>query len=166
MSCRPWLVDHRGPVLIVTGDSPLTQPTSVRALLDEFLRVQPSCLIGSARTKDPAGLGRIVRDTQGEFLSIVEERDASATEREITEVNMSTYVFSAPELLAALDQLTTANAQAEYYVTDCPGIMKANGRDVRALCTLQECETLSINTMEDLQRVEAEMSRQRSTSGS
>ena len=164
MVCREQLARHDGPVLIVTGDSPLTQATSVRSLLAEYSRVQPACLIGTARTADPAGLGRVVRDGDDRFVAIVEERDASPDQRSITEVNMSTYVFAATDLLDALDQLTTTNAQQEYYITDCPGILQRDGRDVHALCTLKECETMSINTLDDLKRVEDEITRQASVS--
>ena len=59
----------------------------------------------------------------------------------------------------ALDQLTNTNQQQEYYVTDCPGILKAQGDDVRALPVLKPCEALSVNTVEDLAIVEAEMQR-------
>ena len=60
-------------------------------------------------------------------------------------------------MLRALEQLTNENQQREYYITDCPGILKNEQKDVRALPVLKPCEALSINTIEDLQLVEAEM---------
>ena len=80
-----------------------------------------------------------------------------ADQRQITEVNMSTYVFAGPELLHALDQLKNENRQKEYYLTDCPGILKNEGKRVQALPVLQPCEALSINTADELAQVEAEM---------
>ena len=159
MMCRGQLSEHQGPVIILAGDSPLTQASSLRALLDEFATDRPACLLGTANKEDPAGLGRIVRDQEGQFQAIVEHKDASPAERAITEVNMSTYLFDAQELLATLDQLTTGNVQGEYYLTDCPGILKQQGKKVSALCALEPCETLSINTLEELAQVEAEMRR-------
>jgi bifunctional UDP-N-acetylglucosamine pyrophosphorylase/glucosamine-1-phosphate N-acetyltransferase/UDP-N-acetylglucosamine pyrophosphorylase len=100
-----------------------------------------------------------VRDKEGRFLTIVEEKDATLEERAITEVNMSTYVFAAPALLTALEKLTANNAQGEYYLTDCPGVLKAAGHAVDALCVLEPCEALSINNVEELKAVEAEMKR-------
>ncbi|MGL4514948.1 MAG: NTP transferase domain-containing protein [Lacipirellulaceae bacterium] len=160
MQCRDQLTGLTGPVVIVTGDSPLLQPSSVRALLDEFRRDDLACLLGTAHREDPTGLGRIVRDAAGDFAGIVEEKDATPDQRGITEVNMSTYVFAAPKLLSALDALTTNNAQREYYITDCPSILLARGENVRALAALQPCEALSVNTPDDLAVVEAEMTRQ------
>ncbi len=159
MACREQLAKHDGAVLVVTGDSPLTQSSSIRALLDAYDRDRPACIVGTTYTDTPFGLGRIVRDDSGSFVGIVEEKDATVEQRKINEVNMSTYVFDSKKLLLALDRLTTHNAQAEYYITDCPGILKAEGEDVRALDVLQPCEALSINTMQQLAEVEAEMRR-------
>ncbi len=72
---------------------------------------------------------------------------------------MSTYVFDNRELLHALDQIAPNNAQGEYYITDGPGILRREGKDVRALAVLEPCEALSINTVEQLAEVEAEMRR-------
>jgi bifunctional UDP-N-acetylglucosamine pyrophosphorylase/glucosamine-1-phosphate N-acetyltransferase/UDP-N-acetylglucosamine pyrophosphorylase len=157
MMCRSQLAGHNGPVLILAGDSPMVQVSSLQALLSEFEAKRPACLMGTANKSDPTGLGRILRDTQGRFEAIVEEKDATPSQRSITEVNMSTYVFQAAPLLAALQQLTADNVQGEYYLTDCPGVLKAGGHAVEALCVLQPCEALSINTVEELAAVEAEM---------
>lgn len=161
MVCRDALKEHHGAVLVVTGDSPLAQSSSLKALLDDFDRDRPACVVGTAHKENPFGLGRVVRDDSGNFLGIVEEKDATVAQQKITEVNMSTYVFDCQKLLKALDQLTTNNAQAEYYITDCPGILKADGQRVRALDVLQPCEALSINNMAQLAEVEAEMQRLR-----
>lgn len=159
MMCREQLEDHDGAVLVVTGDSPMCQSSSIAALLEAYDRDRPACIVGTTHTESPAGLGRIVRDSSGNFLGIVEEKDASPEQLLITEVNMSTYVFDAQKLLQALDRLTTDNAQAEYYITDCPGILKADGEQVWALGVLQPCEALGVNTMDQLAVVEAEMLR-------
>jgi bifunctional UDP-N-acetylglucosamine pyrophosphorylase / glucosamine-1-phosphate N-acetyltransferase len=156
---QPLLVGHKGPVVILAGDSPLVQATSLGKLLDHFGRQQPACLLGTLHKPNPAGLGRIVRDETGEFVGIVEDKDATDEQQNITEVNMSTYVFSGPELLHALDGLKNDNRQREYYLTDCPGILKAEGKLVQALSVLQPCEALSINTADELVQVEAEMRR-------
>ena len=137
----------------------MLQAASIRKLLTEFEATSPACLLGTAHRDDPTGLGRVVRDANGTFLGIVEEKDATDEQRKINEVNMSTYLFNAADLLTALDGLTTANAQAEYYVTDCPALLREAGKRVDALAALQACEALSINTMEDLAAVEAEMKK-------
>jgi UDP-N-acetylglucosamine diphosphorylase/glucosamine-1-phosphate N-acetyltransferase len=162
MMCREQLARHTGPVLILAGDSPLVQPSSLRALLAEFAASQPACLMGTARKANPAGLGRIVRDATGRFQAIVEEKDATTEQRAITEVNLSTYIFQPAALLAALQQLTADNVQGEYYLTDCPGVLKRAGQKVEAILALQPCETWSINNVDELAAVEAVMTAQRS----
>ena len=161
MVCRDELSDFDGPVLIVTGDSPLIQVDSVRNLLDAFKTHRPACLIGTTYSDNPEGLGRIVRDDEGQFAEIVEHREATPNQLAISEVNMSTYVFDCRELLWSLQELTTDNSQSEYYVTDCPGILKRAEKRVLALPLLKPCEALSINSVEDLEVVEAEMIRRK-----
>lgn len=159
MVCREYLTGHEGPVLVLTGDSPLVQTSSLSSLLADFAQRPAALVMGTLHKRDPRGLGRIVRDDQGEFLGIVEEKDATEQQRAITEVNMSTYVFDTPSLLYALDQLTDNNQQREYYITDCPGILRQAGETVRALPVLQPCEALSVNTIDELRVVESEMRR-------
>jgi bifunctional UDP-N-acetylglucosamine pyrophosphorylase/glucosamine-1-phosphate N-acetyltransferase/UDP-N-acetylglucosamine pyrophosphorylase len=157
MVCRGHLARHHGPVLVVAGDSPLMQSRSIAALLAEFHRRQAACILGTACKADPTGLGRVIRDARGNFQAIVEEKDATEEQRRITEVNMSYYVFQCQELLQSLDHIRADNSQREYYLTDCPGVLVAQGQQVRALNVLQPCEALSINTLEELAAVEAAM---------
>jgi bifunctional UDP-N-acetylglucosamine pyrophosphorylase/glucosamine-1-phosphate N-acetyltransferase/UDP-N-acetylglucosamine pyrophosphorylase len=77
MVCREYLQGHEGPVLVLTGDSPLVQPDSLRRLFDEFAQSRPACILGTLHKEQAAGLGRIVRDAAGNFVGIVEEKDAT-----------------------------------------------------------------------------------------
>lgn len=155
--CEPQLRGKQGPLLVLTGDSPLIQQASLEQLYAYYESHQAACVMGTLQSANPAGLGRIVRDSAGEFTAIVEYRDATPQQREIREVNMSTYLFDIERLCFALAQLTNSNEQREYYLTDCPGILRAAGEHVAALDILQPCEALSVNTAEDLQEVEKKM---------
>jgi bifunctional UDP-N-acetylglucosamine pyrophosphorylase / glucosamine-1-phosphate N-acetyltransferase len=157
MMCRLLLGNHQGQVLILTGDSPLVQAKTLQAMFEEFERSRPACLMGTALKQNPTGLGRVVRNAAGDFQAIVEEKDCTPEQRAVQEVNMSYYLFDSQELWHALDQVRSDNAQGEYYITDCPGILKSEGKDVRALCALAPCETLSINTVDELAAVKAEL---------
>ncbi len=155
--CREQLLTHTGPILVVAGDSPMIQATSVKKLLAEFASGDYACLLGTLLKDDPTGLGRIVRGSDGKFERIVEHKDATPDELLIEEVNMSTYLFGGPQLLVALSQLENNNSQGEFYLTDCPARLLATGHKVDALPILQACEALSINTTTELQDVEAKM---------
>ncbi|MGC1275931.1 MAG: NTP transferase domain-containing protein [Planctomycetaceae bacterium] len=155
MTCRPQLADHRGPVLVLAGDTPLLRPESLEAILDEQRARTAACVIGTAITEKNAGLGRVVRSADGHFERIVEERDATAEQKAITEINTGCYAFGGPALLSSLDRLRPENDQAEYYLTDCPAILKADGRTVAAAPLFTIEEAMGINTPEQLAEVEA-----------
>ena len=147
------------PVVVVCGDSPMLRPQSVTGLLGQWADRQAACLLGTALTQDPTGLGRIVRDSRGIFQKIVEQKEATADELAICEVNMSTYVFEARDLLRSLLQLQNANASGEYYLTDCPGLLRAEGLAVDAVACLDPSETLSVNTPAQLAAVAEALQR-------
>jgi bifunctional N-acetylglucosamine-1-phosphate-uridyltransferase/glucosamine-1-phosphate-acetyltransferase GlmU-like protein len=157
MMCRDRLAGYDGAVLVVAGDSPMMQSRSVAALLAEYHRRPAACILGTAEKADPSGLGRVIRDAQGDFQAIVEEKDATDRQRQIREVSVSFYVFRCRDLLESLRHVRPNNSQGEYYVTDCPGVLAAQGKEVRALKVLEPCEALSINTLDELAAVEAAM---------
>lgn len=153
----PALLGHDGLTVVVAGDSPLIQPSSLTKLREHFFRTEPALLLGTLHKGDPTGLGRIVRDEQGLFQAIVEHKDASDAQREIREVNMSTYFFRNEDLIQSLQQLSNENAQGEYYLTDCARLLREAGKPVEALPVLEACEALSINDPEQLRIVDATM---------
>lgn len=152
--CRDALADVTGPTIVLAGDSPLVQPQSITELLSHFAKHRPALLLGTLQHQNPEGLGRIVRDESGEFLKIVEHKDATDAQRAIREVNLSTYVFDTPKLLWALEQLSSDNAQNEYYLTDCAEILRGAGHRVEALPCLRDCEAMSINNPDQLAAVD------------
>ncbi len=152
--CRHLIEVQKGPVLVVAGDAPLMQSESIASLLAEYEREPAGCILGTVTKEDPTGLGRVLRNAEGEFIGIVEEKDATDEQRRIREVNMSYYVFDPRYLLHALDNIRNDNVQQEYYLTDCPGVMINQEVEVRALNVLKPCEALGVNTPEELALVE------------
>lgn len=159
MMCEPHLRDETGSVLILAGDTPLLQGQSLKALLDDQQTAGAACVIGTARTANNEGLGRIVRDSAGAFQRIVEQKDATAEERRITEINTGCYAFNTPLLLASLRQLQPNNVQSEYYLTDCPRILMDQGHSVSATCSLTIEEALGVNTRVQLSEVRASIQK-------
>ncbi len=155
MMCEPLLSRHEGTVLVLAGDMPLIQPDSLRRLIDEQKQAAAACVIGTAVTPDNAGLGRIVRNEIGEFVKIVEEKDATEEEKRIQEINTGCYVFECQPLFAALQEVRPNNNQAEYYLTDCPAILKKHGRRVVACPAFSPEEALGVNTQEQLAKVKS-----------
>jgi bifunctional UDP-N-acetylglucosamine pyrophosphorylase/glucosamine-1-phosphate N-acetyltransferase len=148
--CRPLLAGYQGPALILVGDEPLLRPEPLADLLHRQQLDRAACLLGTALLDDPTGFGRILRDSAGRFLRIVEERDCTPEERALKEVNPSCYVYELPGLWNALDQIGTSNVQHEYYLTDAPERLLAMGRKVLALNVLQPDDILGVNTRQHL----------------
>ncbi|MFJ3381101.1 bifunctional UDP-N-acetylglucosamine diphosphorylase/glucosamine-1-phosphate N-acetyltransferase GlmU [Curtobacterium sp. NPDC090217] len=119
--------DFDGAVVVLSGDVPLLDAVSLRQLADVHGRTGNAVTFVSAIAPDPTGLGRIVRDDAGAFVGVVEHKDATDAQREITETNAGIYAFDAVYLRAVLPSLTTANAQGEKYITDAPALIAARG---------------------------------------
>ena len=143
--------------MILVGDEPLLRPEPLADLLRRQQADGAACLLGTAILPDPTGFGRILRDSAGRFLRIVEERDCTPEERAITEVNPSCYVFELPGLWDALDRIGTSNAQHEYYLTDAPAHLMAMGCKVLALNVLRPDDILGVNTRQHLAQATAIM---------
>mgnify|MGYP001371980294 CR=1 FL=1 len=108
----------------------------------------------SARLPDPAGYGRVVRDSTGRVARIVEERDASTEERAITEINTGVLAAPAARLRSWLGALKADNSQGEYYLTDCIGAAVRDGCAVEAVVAASPAEVLGVN--DKVQLAEAE----------
>jgi bifunctional UDP-N-acetylglucosamine pyrophosphorylase/glucosamine-1-phosphate N-acetyltransferase len=157
MMCRDNLAHHDGPVLVLAGDTPLLRSESLAALLAELRAKHAVCVVGTARTENNRGLGRIVRDSAGNFVRIVEEKDATPEEKQIQEINTGCFAFDRRALFEALDQLRPNNRQSEYYLTDCPAILMNSGQRVVATCKLDIREAMGVNTLEQLAEVQQEL---------
>lgn len=153
MMCREQLKSHHGAVLVLAGDTPLLKRDSLTSLLNELQSRQAACVIGTATTEANFGLGRIIRDSRGNFEKIVEEKDATDAEKQVQEINTGCYAFDSQSLLKSLDQIRPNNKQSEYYLTDCPRIMKDAGQTVVALNAFDMVEALGVNTREQLAEV-------------
>ena len=154
MVCERQLAGHNGPVLVLAGDIPLLKGESLVGLLEELQSQNAACVIGTTETDANKGLGRIVRSEQSEFLKIVEEKDATPEEKAIREINTGCYAFDGSSLLEALSRIRPDNQQAEYYLTDCPAILKQSGKTVVASKTFEMTEAMGINTPEQRADVE------------
>ncbi len=154
MSCREYLEGFDGPVFIIAGDNPMLQSSSVEKLFEEYEKNDAACILGTVYKEDPFGMGRILRDENGNFVGVVEEKDATDEQRKIKEINISYYIFNTPDLLSSLDSIRNNNAQKEYYITDVPKILLDAGKKILALPVLKEVECLGVNTQADLAKVE------------
>lgn len=143
-------LDDDGKTLILLGDVPLLDQKSCLALLDKT----DTLGLLTVNKQNPTGYGRIVRDGQNQILAIVEHKDATNEQREITEVNTGIIAVSNTQLKAWLSKLSNNNAQGEYYLTDIVAMAVNDGLNVAAEITDDESSVEGVNSKEDLAGLE------------
>jgi bifunctional UDP-N-acetylglucosamine pyrophosphorylase/glucosamine-1-phosphate N-acetyltransferase len=132
-AAREFLADQDSTLLILSGDVPMIRPETLAGLVQQHLRHRgkgAACTILTVKLKDPTGYGRIVRDEGGMFERIVEQKDATDDEKQIAEINAGIYCFDTRKLFSALSKVQNHNSQGEYYLTDVPALLRADGEDV------------------------------------
>lgn len=148
-------------VLVLYGDVPLIQRSTLETLIARAGADAISLL--TVMLRDPKGYGRILRDTAGRALAIVEDKDATAEQRNIREGNTGVMVVPVKHLRRWLAALKTDNAQGEFYLTDIIGMAVTDGIEVHPLCIDDEAEALGVNDKLQLAEVEAHFRRRAST---
>nr|WP_192900258.1 bifunctional UDP-N-acetylglucosamine diphosphorylase/glucosamine-1-phosphate N-acetyltransferase GlmU [Micromonospora sp. B006] len=142
--------DTTGTVVVINGDVPLLRPETVQALVEAHEEAAAAATVLAAEVPDPTGLGRIVRDVQGQLEQIVEERDATPQQRALREINAGIYAFDAARLREALGKLSTDNDQGEEYLTDVFALLRDAGEPVAVHCAADHVETLGCNDRVEL----------------
>ncbi len=164
MAAGPSLGPGDENLLVLAGDIPLITPATLKAFYEQFSRSGAGASVLTMQLENPAGYGRVVRGPGGQVARIVEERDASAAERLITEVNSSIYLFKRPELFDCLERVGNDNRKREYYLTDVIELMLERGGQVTALQADEASEAMGINTRAQLAEAERIM-RERINAG-
>jgi UDP-N-acetylglucosamine diphosphorylase/glucosamine-1-phosphate N-acetyltransferase len=142
-------------VLVLAGDMPLVRRETLRALLSRHAREGNDVTFLSGVLEDPSGYGRVIRGPGGEFLRIVEEKDATSEERAVREVNSGVYCFARARLKEALRFLRADNRQAEYYLTDTLSFLRDRGGRIGVEQATDPRELFGVNTPEQLALVES-----------
>lgn len=119
-----------GTVIVTYADTPLLRGATLAALTAERDASGAAAAVLTARAPDPTGYGRIIRGADGEFASIVEQADATAEQRAITEINSGMYAFDGDRLADAVKRVRTDNAQGEEYLTDAVCVLRGDGHHV------------------------------------
>lgn len=142
-------------LVVLSGDVPMITSETLSALVTQHS--DSACTVLSVRLKDPTGYGRVVRDENGSFASIVEQKDASEDEKLIDEINSGIYCFDARKLYQALSLVENDNAQGEYYLTDVPRILREQGEKVGVFRCDNKSEVEGVNDRRQLAAMEEEI---------
>jgi bifunctional UDP-N-acetylglucosamine pyrophosphorylase / glucosamine-1-phosphate N-acetyltransferase len=147
----PALTGFKGTVIVVNGDTPLITPATLKKFLSLHERKRNDISLLSFVAKTPGSYGRIIRDERKNVLSIIEDRDATAIQKKITEVNSGVYAMEMKSF-RLLKEIPLNMAKGEYYLTDIIHIAREKGLKADAFRIGTEDEFIGVNTREELEK--------------
>lgn len=139
------LSSEEGTTLVICGDTPLIRPETMQALFEHHQAKKAKATILTAVAEDPTGYGRILRGEHGQVEQIVEQKDATAAQQLVTEINTGTYCFDNKMLFETLKLVKNDNAQGEYYLPDVIELLQKQAEIVEAYVIEDFEETLGVN---------------------
>ena len=137
-------------ILVINGDMPLISSNSITDFISYFEKNNYAACALTAMLDNPFGYGRIIRYGENLFKKIVEQKDASESEKQIKEVNLGVYLYKGKELITSLSKLTNDNAQGEYYITDTLYHILLDNKLVGAYTLKDSIESKNVNSREEL----------------
>jgi len=155
--CRTALEGHVGAVIILPGDAPTIRPSSLRSLAEQHEKTEAAVTLLTARLPDPTGYGRVIKDAAGSLVGIVEEADATVDDRAIDEVSSGVWCFEKVALFEALEKITNANAQGEYYLPDAAMVIAGRGGDTYTMTADDASEIMGVNDRAQLASADREL---------
>lgn len=164
ISCEDAIKGFHGTTLILCGDTPLIQSSTLLEMIDIHNREQADLTLLTTVLDDPTNYGRIVRSPEGNLLGIVEQKDCSVAEQKIQEINAGIYCVQTSFLFNALSKITQDNSQGELYLTDIVSIGVEEGRIIQTSVAKDPREVLGVNSRVELSEAHNELQRRRNTS--
>ncbi len=150
LQTRPFLEHYKGKILVLCGDMPLLTAASLEKLKGAVDEEEVPAAVLTGELEDPGEYGRVVRSKNGYVEKIVEFKDATPKEKKIKEVSSGSFCLEAKLVFSLLEELTSDNAQSEYYLTDLIRLLKEKGKKTAAVSVESTDELLGINSEEDL----------------
>ncbi len=154
MECAPAFEGFEGTVLITFGDMPLFRRDEMLKMCLQHQQNGADCTLMTAENPELALWARVTRDESGKFQEIVEGKDCTPQQAQIKELFSGVIVFNSKSLFEILPQVSCANAQKEYYLTEVPELMAKQGMKVETYFTKDGNDLRGINTPEDLEMCE------------
>jgi bifunctional UDP-N-acetylglucosamine pyrophosphorylase/glucosamine-1-phosphate N-acetyltransferase len=145
-----------GNILVLCGDTPLITADTIKTLCDKHESEGNAVTAVSMLVDEPTGYGRIIKEN-GEFVRIVEQKDANEAEKAVKEVNTGVYIFKSEALTSAFEKLGNNNSQGEYYLTDTLEIIKNDGGKVGVMIAEDSNEFMGVNSKLQLSQAIAVM---------
>ncbi len=157
MMAEPVLDGFAGTLLVLNGDTPLIASATLRGLVAFHREKAAAATVLSVELDDPTGYGRIIRDSGGELLRIVEHKDADGKERDVNEINSGIFCFECDDFFPALRKVGRRNVQGEYYVTDVMEILHRDRKPTAVYRCNDTDRVIGINDIDQLRAAERMM---------
>ena len=155
VKCAKEFIGTDGLTMVLCGDTPLITGATLKTLVDTHIAENNAITVLTAKVDDPTGYGRIIKDEDGNFIKIVEQKDASEEEQKVNEINSGMYLFDSGILSRTLDMIDNNNAQGEYYLTDTIEIVKNKNLGRVATVVVKDAnEIKGVNSPEQLKEAE------------
>ncbi len=151
---EPYIKGREAMIVVLAGDMPLISGETIKDLIACHKDSNAAATLLVAKVDDPKGYGRVVRSASGEVIKIVEEKDATEDEKNISEINTGIYCFESKVLFDVLNEVKSDNTQKEFYLTDAIGLIKKKDLPVFSLSVDRPEEAMGINTKEQLENLE------------
>lgn len=152
IQCQKILKEDVGSLLVLYGDVPNISKETLLALVQKHASEKNDITILSAIIDNPLGYGRIVRNSKGKIVEIIEEKDCNDQQKQIKEINTGFYLFETPIIFDYLKKIQNKNMSKEYYLTDIVGVAK-NNLKIGIMTTNDSNEILGINTLAQLKKM-------------
>ena len=159
LAARPVLQHFHGMVLILSGDVPLLTEKTIKSFLQSHQERQVTLSVMTVELENPRGYGRVFRNADGSLLRITEDKDLTAEEEKVREINTGIYCVDADFLFSALCHVTPQNAQKEYYLTDIVARASSEKKKVFPFLVEDSLEVMGINTRVELAKANQSMRR-------
>ncbi|MGC9362295.1 MAG: 2-amino-4-hydroxy-6-hydroxymethyldihydropteridine diphosphokinase [Candidatus Syntrophosphaera sp.] len=154
MMAEPVFQDKGRDAFVLSGDVPLLSGKTLEKMHREHLESGAACTVLTAWMEDPGRYGRIIRDAANQMTGIVESRDATPEQLAIREWNTGIYCFKAGALFGALEKISNANNQKEYYLTDVISVRHEQGEKLATVKLKDPIEVAGVNSQEQLAELE------------
>ncbi|MBI4745566.1 MAG: bifunctional UDP-N-acetylglucosamine diphosphorylase/glucosamine-1-phosphate N-acetyltransferase GlmU [Deltaproteobacteria bacterium] len=154
MQAENALRGFKGNILILSGDVPLITADTLKGLMGLHVKSRATITVLTAEPEKPYGYGRIIKDAKGDIKKIVEEKDATAAEKKVREINAGIYCVASEFLFKAMRGIKPKNAQKEYYLTDIVGMAVKEKKKAATHKTADFKEVMGINSRLELAEAE------------
>ena len=165
LQANDLLAAYQGLTVILCGDVPLLRPATIIGLVENHIAARAQITVMTTCPLDPEGYGRVLKDAAGNILKIVEQRDATVSEKKVGEINTGIYCVNTPYLFTALKKVNNNNDQKEYYLTDIVEIARQDSLTVGSYLVSDYVEVMGINTGEQLEQAANYLAAAKKVSG-